>query len=400
MIKKVQTDIVIVGGGVAGLWLLNRLRQLGFSTILFESNVLGGGQTSKAQGIIHGGTKYALQGAFTDAAQAISEMPAVWKKCLEGTGEINLTNVPVLSAYQYLFSTSKFTGKLAGFLASFVLKGNVKSLEKKDFPEVFQHSKFQGLVYALNEVAIDVHALIRELAKPFYDFIFKIEPLKENDLEMDDAGRLTKLEVQNVLGETIEVQAQKYIFTAGIGNEMLVQKFKNKKIRTQRRPLHMVIMKTEYSYPVFAHCLGLTATPRITITTHKAKDGKFVWYLGGQLAEEGINRNSKTQIEFAKKECEDLFPWLDFSNATFASFLVDRAEPLQSGGMRPDTAMFEEIENVIAAWPTKLALAPKLAEGICNSLVHANIKSSFAGASALKNFPHPVCAIPIWDEML
>src|SRR5947207_2050847 len=103
----VETDIAIIGGGISGLWLLNRLRTIGFSTILLESNALGGGQTSKAQGIIHGGTKYALQGALTPAAQAIADMPATWQRCLQGKGEIDLSNVPVLSHHQYLFSTNK-----------------------------------------------------------------------------------------------------------------------------------------------------------------------------------------------------------------------------------------------------------------------------------------------------
>src|SRR3990167_10670739 len=89
MKKAVAADIVIFGGGIAGLWLLNRLRQAGFSVILLESGYLGGGQTHKAQGILHGGMKYALQGAFTRDAQAIADMPEIWKQCLQGKGEID-----------------------------------------------------------------------------------------------------------------------------------------------------------------------------------------------------------------------------------------------------------------------------------------------------------------------
>ena len=118
MKKTIETDIAIIGGGIAGLWLLNELRQQGFSVILLESATLGGGQTHKSQGIIHGGTKYALQGSMTEAAQAIAEMPDVWRACLEGQGCIDLTGVPVLSQQQYLFSTNKLAGKVAGFFAS------------------------------------------------------------------------------------------------------------------------------------------------------------------------------------------------------------------------------------------------------------------------------------------
>ena len=69
------TDIVIFGGGIAGLWLLNRLRQQGYDVILLESDALGGGQSLASQGIIHGGLKYALNGVLSPASSAIAQMP-------------------------------------------------------------------------------------------------------------------------------------------------------------------------------------------------------------------------------------------------------------------------------------------------------------------------------------
>ena len=59
MPSVISTDVLIVGAGVAGLWLNARLRGQGFSTVLVESATLGGGQSLKSQGIIHGGAKYA-----------------------------------------------------------------------------------------------------------------------------------------------------------------------------------------------------------------------------------------------------------------------------------------------------------------------------------------------------
>ena len=60
MPQALSTDILIVGGGIAGLWLNARLRRAGYATVLVESASLGGGQSVKSQGIIHGGAKYAL----------------------------------------------------------------------------------------------------------------------------------------------------------------------------------------------------------------------------------------------------------------------------------------------------------------------------------------------------
>ena len=57
-----RVDIAIIGGGIAGLWMLSRLRKRGYSALLIESEALGSGQTICSQGIIHGGVKYSLQG--------------------------------------------------------------------------------------------------------------------------------------------------------------------------------------------------------------------------------------------------------------------------------------------------------------------------------------------------
>ena len=45
----------VSGGGIAGLWLNARLRQAGYQSLLVERGALGGGQSVKSQGIIHGG---------------------------------------------------------------------------------------------------------------------------------------------------------------------------------------------------------------------------------------------------------------------------------------------------------------------------------------------------------
>jgi glycerol-3-phosphate dehydrogenase len=97
MPSVISTDVLIVGAGVAGLWLNARLRRQGFSTVLVESASLGGGQSVKSQGIIHGGAKYALHGALTGASEAIADMPRRWREALAGNGELDLSGVRLLS---------------------------------------------------------------------------------------------------------------------------------------------------------------------------------------------------------------------------------------------------------------------------------------------------------------
>lgn len=399
MKRKVEADIVIIGGGIAGLWLLNRLRQQKISAILLESDVLGGGQTHKSQGIIHGGMKYAVSG-FSKAANAIADMPTVWEQCLKGVGEINLKSVPLLSSFQYLWSPQSLSGKVAGFLAGVAMRAKVDTLERDDFPDVFRTAQFNGDVYAVPEMVIDVHSLIRELVKPHQDTIFKINRIREQDIHLDESGKMTSLDIYTHGTEALEVKAQQFVFTAGAGNEVLFNKLKLKTIATQRRPLHMVYVKFPHNYSLFAHCLSMSSTPRITITTHKAKDGRTVWYLGGSLSESGVERDTEAQIKVAKDELSSLFPWLDFSAAEFGTCRVDRAEPLQANGGRPDSCSARVLQNMIVAWPTKLALAPKLAEDILAILQKENLQHQYFDTRELRACPMPPFAQAPWDAAL
>ena len=92
-----KTDIAIIGGGIAGLWTLNRLCSLGYDARLFEKTALGSGQTIAAQGIIHGGMKYTLGGITQPQASTLAAMPQRWLDCLEGRGEIDLRKTDILS---------------------------------------------------------------------------------------------------------------------------------------------------------------------------------------------------------------------------------------------------------------------------------------------------------------
>lgn len=79
-----RLDVVIFGGGGAGLWLLDELARRGHQTLLLEAHELGGGQTVNSQGIIHGGFKYSLDGLLSASARATRAMPDLWRRCLAG----------------------------------------------------------------------------------------------------------------------------------------------------------------------------------------------------------------------------------------------------------------------------------------------------------------------------
>ncbi|MGE6660529.1 NAD(P)/FAD-dependent oxidoreductase [Pseudomonas sp. NPDC077408] len=390
MSDSLSTDVLIVGGGVAGLWLNARLRRLGYSTLLVDKGVLGGGQSVKSQGIIHGGTKYALSGALTGASEAIADMPRRWREALAGNGELDLSGVRLLSDAHYLWSPGTLTGNLTSFFASKAVRSRVGQVKGSELPPALQDSRFKGKVYRLSELVLDVPSLIQRLAELSGSGLLKaerIEPLREN-------GELTGLVVD---GRSI--RAQRIVLTAGAGNAELLNALGLAQPAMQKRPLHMVIVKAPTLKPLYAHCLGGGSKPRITVTSHPAEDGEWVWYLGGDLAEAGgVARDEAAQIAAAKKELAELVPWIDLSAAKWATLRIDRAEPAQSALARPDNAFLAEQGRLLVGWPTKLALSPDFADRVEGALVRDGIQPQ--PLAPLPELPRPAITRPFWEGLV
>ena len=390
MSQSLSTDILIVGGGVAGLWLNARLRRLGYSTLLVESATLGGGQSLKSQGIIHGGAKYALHGALTGASEAIADMPRRWREALSGQGELDLSGVRLLSEAHYLWSPGSLAGNLTSFFASKAVRGRVDQVKGEQLPPALQHPKFKGKAYRLAELVLDAPSLIARLAELAGDSLLAghdISPLYEN-------GKLVGLSVDGR-----EIRAQRIVLSAGAGNAGLLAAIGIEQPRQQLRPLHMVMVKGRGLKPLYAHCLGGGPKPRITVTSHPAADGQWVWYLGGDIAEaDGVARSEPEQIAAARKEVQQLLPWIDLADARWATLRVDRAEPAQSGLVRPDNAFLAEQGRLLVGWPTKLALSPDFADRVIASLTRDGIIPG--GTVPLPELPRPPLGQPIWEELL
>jgi len=86
--------------------------------------------------------------------------------------------------------------------------------------------------------------------------------------------------------------------------------------------------------------------------------------MGGQLAEEGVAKTDEALIGTARKELSELIPWLETKNAQWGVLDINRAEIKKPGSTRPDSFSIESNGSVITAWPTKLALAPALADAL------------------------------------
>ncbi|MDG4553548.1 MAG: FAD-dependent oxidoreductase [Candidatus Competibacter sp.] len=385
-----NVDVAIVGGGIAGLWLLARLRERGYGALLIESEQLGAGQTICSQGIVHGGAKYSLHGQVSRSAEAVAGMPELWRRCLRGEDAIDLRGARLLAEHQYLWATRAPTSRLAAFFASKLMRGRVDKVaahESADArPAALRHPAFQGTVYRLDEPVLEVASVLTAFSERYRDAIAHsqgpVTPKADGAITLHCSGC-----AQQVIHPAVTV------FTAGAGNIGLPW------AAQQLRPLHMVLARgIDLPGLLYAHCLGASDLPRLTVTSHYDAGGRLVWYLGGGLAEEGVKRDRHEQIRAARRELSLLLPWVDWNPVEFAAFTIQRAEARQPDGGRPVGPSVFRDGRVIAAWPTKLALAPLLAEQIEEVLRSLDIRPQPADLRALANWPRPEIAMYPWNR--
>lgn len=399
----IEKDALIFGGGIAGLWVLNRLQDAGYDTLLLDRNPLGSGQSVASQGMIHGGIKYALAGSLNAASQAIADMPDHWQACLAGEGSVDLRGTRVLSEHYYMWPRSSLRSRFNAFLGSKALRGKVSTVEVSDYPAFFR-DHIKGPLYELKDIVLDVPSLLHCLSDRHRNRIKQADPARL-ELVPDTENGLQEVHY-HMASEDYIIRAKRYLFCSGEGSAGLLKTvFPDGELpgqlQMQLRPLQMTIVKHQFPEPVYVHCVAdqLTATPEVTITTHHCRDGNTAWYLGGELAESGVRRSQEEQNQAALSKLKELFPWLDLSGALCHSFFINRAEALTLDGKRPESASIHAFKNLLLCWPSKLTLAPNLGQQVMDNFKEAGITAGRADNTDLSQWPFPGIALPPWESL-
>lgn len=345
---------IIVGGGIAGLWLALEYQARGIPCLVLEQGALGQGQTLASQGMIHGGTKYALDGMLSQAATVIGGMPKRWLDALSGQGTVDLTGALVHRKTQLLWSTDSLKSQLVGFFASKAMASRMQRIDPEEEPG-FGDAGFQGLLYRLNEPVIDVASCLAVMAAQLNGCVFRarVHALLWRD--------------QRVIGVETEhgrIDAETVVLTTGEGTEALLANTPAQDIRMQRRPLAMVAARLAQPIePIFGHHIGFGSKPKLTVSTHRMGTAQTL-YLGGQLAEEGITCDDAEQCQRGLDALRTSLGWRTFAVEKLSVLRIARAEPATGQGHRPETASVFHRDGLVVAWPTKLALAPALADAV------------------------------------
>ncbi len=359
MSLTISVDVLVVGGGSVGLWLIDELRRSGRNAVLVESTALGKGQTCASQGILHGGMKHSLVARPGTFVKALGSMTRIWSECLAGVREPDLGSVIRRSDSCYFWLTPSLASFVGTIGARFGIRSEVKKIARAALPEVLRG--VSGDVYLIDEKVVDPHGLVSELFKRN-----RQHTIRAGIQRVDFSTRSTvyAVELTDPDGSSsITVRPEFVVLTAGEGNAELRRVCGLPEKAMLRLPLQILVLRGDLP-DLNGVCLeGIQA--KAVITTHRLSRNDAVW----QFASERIAPNSGEDfVRQALVEISASLPGFNFPRVSISAYTATRAEcATEDGGRSSDVAVFKE-GNVITAWPTKLVLVPRTVERIMSYL--------------------------------
>jgi hypothetical protein len=250
------------------------------------------------------------------------------------------------------------------------------------------------------EPILEVRSVLQALADRNAGFVVKVDGPEGVEM-MSRGGRVDQVILRNA-GHEMRLAPEYVILAAGAGNESLRTRLGLDPTRMQRRPLHMAMVRGDL--PEFhGHCVDGNRT-RVTITsTARNAQGHATWQLGGELAEKGVEQSPDELISTAADELRSILPALDQRGLHWSTYRVDRAEMAHGGRRFHDAAIVEDGDGrTLSCWPTKLALAPRLADLVLNHIPSshpaADLKNALQDLPAPEIAPYPWEAAATWIE--
>jgi glycerol-3-phosphate dehydrogenase len=396
-----RLDVLILGGGVAGLWILDRLHRAGLTALLLEAQGLGHGQTIQSQGIIHGGGKYALRGVRDfSAVAAIREMPERWRRHLQGREAPDLSAAKLLSQdcllwlpRRSLVARVQALGIMPVVARAGLLATRPRRVPRPQWPAPLPGSA--AAVYRMAEPVVDTSSLLAALAEPHRDRIRSyacgpgaawVDVVRAERTGGGGGPPWLAVRARSHPGAPpTELRPRAVVLAAGAGNADLLARAGEDPGRMQRRPLCMVLLRGALP-PLYAHCV-VGGKTRLTVTAVDYQ-GETVWQVGGELAERHAYSQDHSLVQRdALAELRRWLPALDQRGLRIATYAATRAEARDARGRRPSGVHVERVgPNAVVAWPTKLALAPLLAEEVLGEVDRA------LGATAARSPATPLAS--------
>jgi len=365
----VSLDVLIIGGGVQGLWTLRLLGAFGYSAALVERGTLGGAQTCHSHVYIHGGHLY--QGDF-ELATRLRDANTEWTA-------FGKTAEPAHGAGPSLFgfSTEQEASERIIFWDDTRLR---LSHARTDVPAVLRGGVISQ-TFTTPEYSLTGGSLVGKLNE-FPDATSRISEVRRIHLAPDQTS-VSAVDIVMGDGRPVTVQPGAVVLAAGAGNQRLLELVSEgdrtllAKIRGVQhiRKAHMLVIKgPRRRLPPFAGIFprlgGLFIGSRIV-------GDDVVWLVSDDRSphleepEDWIAYDEKWWLPRAVQSLEKLSPrtFERKDGLLWGVYAAPKAEVRTPAfEIRRDWVQQFGIRNLWAVWPAKLTLAPLAAREILSGV--------------------------------
>lgn len=363
----VDVDVVIVGGGAQGLWVLNDLTKRHYRAVLLERGELGGGQTCHSHGLIHRGHYY----DDVDMMIVLNAAAQFWEAFVDERGISRLNPSRALAGFGPGTQVERHTyfWKTAGLHFD----------PCPSVPPVFEGGLVSHL-FETQEFSLDPSEVIAGLSRDLDHAIYKLESSNDALGFVVNGNSIERVEAK-LEGEHVEFAPKYLVVSAGVGNYGLLAKLgrdvspgDHTPVQAQRKN-HMMVLRGDHLprttavFPIRGGLQGVFLCPREDPST-----GQPVWLASDHnslpfpMTPEGDSDvDSYPSGDWVKRMLTSLRAT---APALFADGDVDGLEMTLYTGPTSErnfgvgqhmTDLFIDpfgFDNALTIWPTKLTMTP------------------------------------------
>jgi glycine/D-amino acid oxidase-like deaminating enzyme len=383
----IDADVLIVGGGIQGLWLLGALRREGCQALLVECRALGGGQTCHSHVYVHQG--YLYREAQAALATRLHDVNRLWNDWFAAHLAVVRGHMPS----HYGFSNPADAAQKVLLWDALGLR-----IEHVTTPPAALRSSAATTLFRTPETCLVGESLIDQLRAGNDAAMGLVRSVERIEVRGGmHGGRIEEVEVVGDPGHAMIIRPRAVALTAGVGNQVLLDLAAAGR-RTlkplmedlqQIRKGHMLVAKgrradLEPLTGVFPDLGGL-----FIVSREIAEEDAVVWLVSDNrsppvgTADDWIAWDAERWLERVLVNLERLAPVFFRGAAAPARFSwgvyeAPKSEGRQSGSL-PDDARVERcgLDNLWTIWPTKLTLVPRVTE-----IVVEQMASCFEGGRA------------------
>jgi glycine/D-amino acid oxidase-like deaminating enzyme len=356
-----EVDVLIAGGGVAGMLVATKLCEQGFRCVLIEPSALAAEQSGHSHGYIHRG--YIYLRAEDYLVRQLRSAREQWEEYISKPTQV----VPC--------SKDSLIGFMNGEVAKYATQTwraaelPLNEINESEWPSALKQTPLTA-VYRTDEQSFDFTRVMLNL----------LARMKTCKLVHGSVVRLSirkmeccSVEIQ-VQGNSHRVKARYVVLAAGRGTaEILSNTLGKFRSVPNVRTSYMLVLKGEALEPISA-ILPEHQFYGLFMVSRQDTQGA-VWLVSNYLSYGGLcgDRDvaARTWTRATLKTLDKIFPMLKDANISCGIYVAPKAEFRRDPERLPEGKIAEKIglQNVLAIWPTKLTLSPLIAIEVVEQII-------------------------------